>query len=369
MGCNASLPMYDITPLLECTDPCFCAYARFLEHEPDIYETAVKIKSTQGERVYKTGSSKVREWFSNEFRDLRTREGISDRQFFQSLVGGESYHLESNSRGSSFFSRSHNLKYILKQIKDPEVAHLKAMAKDLFNHWEKHPNSLLNRIYAAFTISNKRSGSRSFIIVDDAFPHDFSLLKTQYDLKGAKNGNRRRKDWERTKKDLDFHDDFAEHGIKMCSKTSNFFNSTLESDTAFLQKWRCMDYSMLVSVYHEDADIQMDALIDCEDVGRMRFCIIDYLRRFDSAKWREAKIKNAFRRDSSVQNPDYYRDRFLREILFTMCPADPLRESLSDSGHSVANSMLIDGCVVTVHVSSPEDTFLYDFDANLDIHQ
>ena len=139
-----------------------------------------------------------------------------------------------------------------------------------------------------------------------------------------------------------------------------------------------MDYSMLVSVYHEDADVQMDTLIDCEDVGRMRFCIIDYLRRFDSAKWREAKIKNAFRRDSSVQNPDYYRDRFLREILFTMDPADPLRESLSDSvkshvftvsfrltnhifshfsgieiesffeGHSSANSMLIDGCVVTV---------------------
>jgi len=130
-----------------------------------------------------------------------------------------------------------------------------------------------------------------------------------------------------------------------------------------------MDYSMLVSVYHEDADVQMDTLIDCEDVGRMRFCIIDYLRRFDSAKWREAKIKNAFRRDSSVQNPDFYRDRFLREILFTMDPADPLRESLSDSGHSVANSMLIDGCVVTVHVSTPEENSFYDVDANQDTHQ
>ena len=49
----------------------------------------VEIKSTQGERVYKTGSSKVREWFSDEFQQLRIREGISDEMFFQSLVGGD----------------------------------------------------------------------------------------------------------------------------------------------------------------------------------------------------------------------------------------------------------------------------------------
>jgi len=191
MGCVASLPPASEISINDCDNPYHSAIARFLEHPEKTVE--IKTKKKEGGRFYQIGNLTVTELFSSGFREFRQQEGITDAEFFDSLVGEQSRKLPSNSRGGSYFSRTHDFKYVVKEIKAPEMAHLQRMAADLFEHWQKNPDSLLNRIYAAFTISENRSGSRHFVVIENSFPHQFSLLKAEYDLKGAKGGNRKRK--------------------------------------------------------------------------------------------------------------------------------------------------------------------------------
>merc|ERR1719204_2597433 len=111
------------------------------------------------------------------------------------------------------------------------------MASDLFRHWKENPGSLLNRIYAAFTIDSRRNGSQTYIIIENAFPHDFSMLQAEYDLKGSKGSNRQRKQWERTKKDRDFHLDTGGKGLSMIKANAIAFKQALTKDTSFLQEY------------------------------------------------------------------------------------------------------------------------------------
>jgi len=127
-------------------------------------------------------------------------------------------------------------------------------------------------------------------------------------------GNEKKKD--RTGKDLDFAAEYPQ-GLIMSPSQTNEFTTALENDTSFLRRWECTDYSLLVSVYKDDAALDEQGTIDCGDLGRAKFCIIDYLQQFDLAKRRESTVKNMLRSDSSVQNPQFYRKRFLREI----CPS------------------------------------------------
>jgi len=315
MGCVASLPpAYDIS-IHDCNNPYHCAIARFLEHELDDDDTVeIKIKKKGDKRSYRVGNLTVTELLSTGFREFRQQEGITEAEFFDSLVGEQARPLPSNSKGSSYFSRTHDLRYVVKEIKAPEIAHMQKMAADLFEHWERNPNSLLNRIYAAFTISD-RSGPRHFVVIKNSFPHEFSLLKSEYDLKGAKGGNRKRKKDDRTGKDLDFDANYPQ-GLTMSPSKTSQFAAALESDTTFLKRWNCIDYSLLVSVYKDDVTSAVggEGAIDCVGIGRARFCIIDYLREFDLAKRRESTVKNMFRSDASVQNPHFYKQRFMREI-------------------------------------------------------
>lgn len=327
-GCVSSLPpMHDVSPLLYCTNPYHCAYARFLGHDENPEEDNVDIKYSKDkdERVYHLESNIVTELCWQGFRQFRQKTGVSDEDFFFSLVGEESLRLESNSRGGSYFSRTHDLKYIVKEIKDPEIAHLKRISKSLFEHWENNPNSLLNRIYAAFTIQSPGSRSRPFVIIENSFPHDFSHLETEYDLKGAKGGNRQAKKNERTMKDLDFQAKYSQ-GMTMSFEDSSRITTALQIDTLFLRDWLCTDYSLLVSVYKDGAEVEVEEEnFHSPDLGRVRVCIIDYLREFDNAKRRESTVKNMFRNDASVQNPTFYQKRFLRAVLPTS-PNEPVVE-------------------------------------------
>ena len=153
-------------------------------------------------------------------------------------------------------------------------------------------------------------------------------VDTIYDLKGSTKG-RISKETEKVLKDLNWKN--SERKINIGDRASYLYRKQLRRDTAFLEKLKIMDYSLLVGIHNinnqHDYQLNNKFHLDLQSPYLFTFChrgmissdkteiyyagIIDILQKYNAKK----KVENVMRRIANNQQeiscapPDVYAER------------------------------------------------------------
>ena len=86
----------------------------------------------------------------------------------------------------SFFFHSHDSKFIVKTITDGELKLFMKMLPDLVQHYNKNPDSLIAKIFGAFTVKTDSTHEVHLILMENTLQlKNASGLEYIFDLKGS----------------------------------------------------------------------------------------------------------------------------------------------------------------------------------------
>ena len=114
--------------------------------------------SNCGEKLTINKKVEIEGYFIHQFKDLRTRDGITTETLLKSLSPESNSTSvfkagEASGASGSFFFFSQDKQFIVKTMSDKEKEFFIAkVAPGYFSHLRKNPNSFLARIYGVYTV-------------------------------------------------------------------------------------------------------------------------------------------------------------------------------------------------------------------------
>jgi len=273
-------------------------------------------------------------------------------------------------RSGEFFFFSNDNRLIIKTISNEELDVLLGSLPRFLRHFQRNPNSIIAKIYAAFTFEVKNPYEKyHLILMRNINGYPSSCTERKYDLKGAtvdrsvlRNAELRRSllKFHGTMKDLDF--DQHECKLHLTEEVQNTLLDTIIKDVSFLRMEALIDYSLAVYLVNKarlnsqptslenslavraeanhktSLDIEVNGdpkspKLDPQREGSMLVAspllsikstkedlyyhlgIIDYLTKYDFKKRSEKFFKQVkalnWKLDTSCQDPHTYNKRFL----------------------------------------------------------
>jgi Ca2+-binding EF-hand superfamily protein len=238
------------------------------------------------------------DFYPNHFKQIRKISGISEgdymttfsiEQFLSNLLVGKWSTLSekiSDGKSGNFFYYSPNGLFMCKTISMDELETFKTILPDYLAYLESNPRSLLCRYFGLHQIQGN-----PFVVMGNVFSQRMEEI---YDIKGSTFG-RTNSTGKGILKDLDF-----DTNSRVLIMELEMYKQ-IERDVAFLEKFRIIDYSLLIG-YAKN--------------GLTEFGIIDHLIQYGFKKFGEHHFKTFILRenDISVTRPDLYAERFMKWI-------------------------------------------------------
>jgi len=241
-------------------------------------------------------------------------------------------------KSGEFFFFSRDKKLIIKTVPDLEIKMLRGILEKYQKHFEEYPNSLIAKIYGAFTFFDSKSGQIfNLVIMKNICGFPARYITRTYDTKGSKYSRQVIKTEgvieehvlrQGVMKDLDF-ERFEKRLFIRDAKKSPLLQQ-IEADSLFLRRMKLIDYSLMIFLVNkdqyrrehgnlEDEFITKNHLASLENTRDPGFFynvgIVDYLQPYNFQKAFEKVMKKVkklnFRLDTSSQEPVFYSERFL----------------------------------------------------------
>jgi len=244
-------------------------------------------------------------YFPAQFEAIRLLNNIGLDSFIDSISQNDKFENTGGKTGASF-TKSHDQRFIFKEVDKREFFTLILKAQDYFNYiWEtyyKSKPSLLAKIFGMYEIISDKK-STYYIAMENLFFGLNPKIKV-YDLKGSELNRFVSKgifEENKTLLDTDFKIERNGEPLPVKAEYYEFLNQGVINDTNLLCKFEVVDYSLL--------------LIVDEHSYLIRVGIIDYLRRYDFEKQMESVGKMIIKgAKPTIIPPEDYRDRFQKAM-------------------------------------------------------
>ncbi|XP_057973777.1 putative 1-phosphatidylinositol-3-phosphate 5-kinase FAB1D isoform X2 [Malania oleifera] len=244
--------------------------------------------------------------YANQFHDLRSRCCPSELDYIASLSHCRNWDAKGG-KSKSFFAKTLDDRFIIKEIKKTEFDSFMKFALDYFKHinqsFDSGSQTCLAKILGIYQVRRMKNGKE--------MKHDLMVMENltfgrevtrQYDLKGALHAryNSAGASSEDVLLDQNFVNDMNISPLYVSNKSKRLLQRAVWNDTSFLKSVNVMDYSLLVVV-----DNQRHELV-CG--------IIDYLRQYTWDKQLETWVKSSLvvpkHMMPTVISPTEYKKRF-----------------------------------------------------------
>ena len=273
-----------------------------------------------------------------EYIDVLTSLNF-ERNAEQILAAGSS---EAGNTGEFFFY-SEDRKLVIKTVPEKQIKTLVSILEGYENHFQEYPNSLIAKIYGAFTYESTEYDCKfHLILIKNVCEFSSAYVDRTYDLKGSRYGREVLRGQEVTNrsnlrnfvlKDLDFEK--YEHKFSLEEDLRVEFMKQIEADSLFLRAMNIIDYSLIVFYvdkerYKQEMELQglnvsmdvsnqLSSLRNLKESGMYyNVGIIDYLQPYNLKKILEKFFKRVKKLnphlEMSTQDPDYYSERFIHFI-------------------------------------------------------
>ncbi|XP_059631892.1 putative 1-phosphatidylinositol-3-phosphate 5-kinase FAB1D [Cornus florida] len=257
--------------------------------------------------------------YASQFRDLRNRCCPSELDYIASLSRCRNWDAKGG-KSKSFFAKTFDDRFIIKEIKRTEFDSFVKFAQDYFGYmnqcYELGNQTCLAKILGIYqvTIRQTKSGKemKHELMVMENLSFGRNITR-QYDLKGALHArfNAAADGSEDVLLDQNFVNDMNASPLYVSRRSKRLLQRGVWNDTTFLNSINVMDYSLLVGV-----DTQRRELV-CG--------IIDYLRQYTLDKQFETWIKYSLvpkNQLPTVISPKEYKKRFRKfmSIYFLSVP-------------------------------------------------
>lgn len=258
--------------------------------------------------------------YANEFRDLRHRCCPSEVDYIASLSRCRNWDAKGG-KSKSFFAKTLDDRFIIKEIKKTEFDSFMKFARDYFKYmnqsFELGNQTCLAKVLGIYQVSIKQSKSgkenRHDLMVMENLNYGRKITR-QYDLKGALHARytAAADGSGDVLLDQNFVNDMNSSPLYVSNKSKRLLQRAVWNDTAFLNSINVMDYSLLVAV-----DTERQELV-CG--------IIDYLRQYTWDKQLETWVKSSLVPKNvlpTVISPKEYKRRFRKFMsLHFLCVPD-----------------------------------------------
>ncbi|KAI3736800.1 hypothetical protein L2E82_26787 [Cichorium intybus] len=245
--------------------------------------------------------------FANEFLDLRSQCGLSELDFVAALSRCKHWDAKGG-KSKSFFAKTLDGRFIIKEIKKTEYYSFLEFASDYFRYMNecfKFGNqTCLAKILGIYQVRKRKSGVKHDLMVMENITYSRNMIR-QYDLKGAL--------YARFNSsvgvvgdvllDQNFVNDMNVSPLYVNRKGKRNLQRAVWNDTVFLNSINVMDYSLLVGVDAEKKELVCG--------------IIDYVRQYTWDKQLENWVKLFVvpkNQLPTVISPKEYKKRFRKFI-------------------------------------------------------
>ncbi|KAG7942800.1 hypothetical protein I3843_15G005900 [Carya illinoinensis] len=245
--------------------------------------------------------------YANEFRDLRHRCCPSEVDYIASLSRCRNWDAKGG-KSKSFFAKTLDDRFIIKEIKKTELDSFMKFARDYFKYmnqsFELGNQTCLAKVLGIYQVNIRqaRSGreNRHDLMVMENLNFGRKITR-QYDLKGALHSRytAAADGSGDVLLDQNFVNDMNSSPLYVSNKAKRFLQRAVWNDTAFLNSINVMDYSLLVAVDTERRELVCG--------------IIDYLRQYTWDKQLETWVKSSLVPRNllpTVISPKEYKRRF-----------------------------------------------------------
>jgi len=249
-------------------------------------------------------------------------------------------------KSGEFFFFSSDKKLIIKTIPDVEMQQISRILERYQEHMRRNPNSLIAKIYGAFTFqSTDYDQTFNLIIMKNISGFSSAFVESIYDMKGSTYDREVLKNLDGVAadgvkkgvlKDLDFEK--FEKRLHIRPDIRIALIHQIEADSLFLRSVKLIDYSFMVFFINkrkyievtgnvpEDGFITKNQLASLEKLDMMgngtgifyHVGIVDYLQPYNFNKFMEKLIKKVKKLDANLdtssQNPQVYSTRFINFI-------------------------------------------------------
>jgi len=247
----------------------------------------------------------------------------------------------SSGKSGEFFFFSRDRKLIIKTIPNGEMKMLISILQKYEEHFNANPNSLIAKIYGAYTYENTDLGLKfNIILIKNICGLPSRFVERIYDLKGSRYDREVMKNQEvenvsdlrgMVLKDMDFEK--YEKKLWIRPELKEDFIAQIEKDSMFFRSVKLIDYSFMVFLVNKrkaqrerslsvDANVSQESKNSLENIRELgvyyNVGIIDYLQEYNFKKAFERFMKRLRKLspqlDTSSQDPNYYSQRFIRFI-------------------------------------------------------
>jgi len=303
---------------------------------PSVKEELEKQKFHILKGVLKSYSPEIFMKFIEEDKDYLNISESLDFVFNRDQIAAASS--PGGGKSGEFFFFSRDKKLIIKTVPDLEIKMLRGILERYQKHFEEHPNSLIAKIYGAFTFFDSKSGQIfNLIIMKNICGFPPRYITRTFDMKGSKYSRQVIKTKGRVEehvlkqhvlKDLDF--ERFEKKLYLKEAKKGVLLRQIEADSLFLRKMKLIDYSLMIFLVNKDQYrreqgslhdefITKNPLASLENSRDPGFSynvgIVDYLQPYNLEKAFEKimkKIKKLnLKLDTSSQEPIFYSERFI----------------------------------------------------------
>lgn len=262
--------------------------------------------------VKQVGSDGDIVYYPFAFQRYRDQAGADDYETELSSVRGGG---KGAGKSDMAFWTSKTDKYIIKTMTEGELKFLIGKIPEYLEYQTKNPGTFLPKIFGVY-----REAGTPFFVQNNVKGRVSVKGGKFYDLKGshrhrttdyisAGSGTGKDNDWGKS---------------KILLKDAKAIHAQLAKDTALLQKWKVMDYSLLLFLQPDTTRCPMEIVQfqgpapSKPEQACVRFGVIDVLQRYTLMKRIESLFKTKTRNRSASEvsaiNPVAYRDRFLNMI-------------------------------------------------------
>lgn len=228
---------------------------------------------------------------------------------------------EGDGKSGSFILLSSNRLFLMKTISQKELKYFTSqMLPAYYGHLKTYKDSLICKIYGAFTLDCPGMEDINVIIMENVMPKSYAKL---FDLKGS-TVNRKAKGNSKVGKDLDFLEYLDNYPVEMEIEQSEVLRKQLVLDTNLLMSLKVMDYSLLFAVSKERQGVHVVPSA-CRQLY-FHFGVIDFMIHYGKMKSMETIFKtlqmpHKYRMISAV-NSNEYAQRFIKFMLAAFNPPD-----------------------------------------------
>lgn len=245
--------------------------------------------------------------FAKDFADLRGQCGLSELDYISSLSRCKNWDAKGG-KSKSFFAKTIDGRFIIKEIKKTEFYSFVGFASDYFQYMNQcfklGNQTCLAKILGIYQVKKRKSGEKHDLMVMENVTFGRKISR-QYDLKGAlySRFNAAVDGAGDVLLDQNFVNDMNVSPLYVNTKAKRKLQRAVWNDTSFLNSINVMDYSLLVGV-----DVERKELV-CG--------IIDYVRQYTWDKQLENWVKSFVvpkNQLPTIISPKEYKKRFRKFI-------------------------------------------------------